>query len=55
MDDKRKLLFEAKKIVYRHKNFSVSFLQRKLGIGYNNASQIMHKIKRIKNNGKKKF
>ena len=46
MNEKRKMLFEAKKIVHRHKNFSISFLQRKMKIGYNKASVLMEKIKK---------
>jgi DNA segregation ATPase FtsK/SpoIIIE-like protein len=43
----RKELFEAKKIVYGHKNFSISFLQRKMKTGYNRAAMLINKIKRI--------
>ena len=41
MNDKRKLLFEAKEIINRHKNFSPSFLSRKLHIGYASALKII--------------
>ena len=55
MNEKRKLLLEAKKLVYRHKNFSPSFLSRKLQIGYESASKIIKLLLGQKKQKKKKF
>jgi DNA segregation ATPase FtsK/SpoIIIE-like protein len=41
----KKLLREAKKIVFLQKNHSVAHLQRKLGIGYNRAAELMSAIR----------
>lgn len=41
MEIDEKLLEEAWKIVKQHKNFSPSFLQRKLSIGYNKARDMI--------------
>ena len=48
MNDKRKLLLEAKKLVYRHKNFSPALVSRKLQIGYESVSKIIKLILRQK-------
>ena len=45
---KHKLYIQAKKIVLRDKNCSISYIQRKLEIGYNRASII---IKLLASNG----
>ena len=37
---------EAKKIVDKTNNYSVSHLQRKMQIGYNRASKLMDEIKK---------
>ncbi|OQX59908.1 MAG: hypothetical protein B5M52_01980 [Helicobacteraceae bacterium 4484_230] len=42
----KKLLMEAKKIVFVKRNRSIAHLQRKLGIGYNRAAVIMEMIAR---------
>lgn len=36
---------KAKKIVKITNNYSISYLQRKLGVGYNRAFSLMKKIK----------
>jgi DNA segregation ATPase FtsK/SpoIIIE-like protein len=55
MNEKRKLLLEAKKLVYRHKNFSPAFVSRKLQIGYESASKIIKLILGQKKQKKKRF
>jgi len=40
------LLDEAQQIVMKNKNFSPSFLQRKLAIGYNKARHMLDIIKK---------
>jgi DNA segregation ATPase FtsK/SpoIIIE-like protein len=42
--DEKKLLREAKKVVLVQRNHSVTYLQRKLGIGYNRAAELMSAI-----------
>ena len=39
------LIIEAEKIVKKYNNYSTSFLQRKLGVGYNLAREIMELVK----------
>ena len=62
----KQLIRQAKKIVSFHRNYSISFLQRTLGIGYNRASILMEHIQqstqkrkrssvRLSSKNKKKF
>ena len=62
----RQLIRQAKKIVFFHHNYSISFLQRTLGIGYNRAAILMEHIQqstrkqkrssvRLSSKNKKKF
>ena len=44
----KQLFKDAKKVVSKHNNYSTSFLQRTLQIGYNRASDIMKVIKKPK-------
>ena len=45
MVEDKLLLDKAQRIVKQYKNFSPSFLQRKLAIGYNKASHMIDIIK----------
>jgi len=49
--DEKKLLREVKKVVFLQKNHSITHLQRKLGIGYNRASELMDSIRMRKKRG----
>jgi len=49
--DEKKLLREAKKVVFLQRNHSVAHLQRKLGIGYNRAAELMSAIRMRKRRG----
>ena len=49
--DEKKLLREAKKVVLVQRNYSIAYLQRKLGIGYNRAAALMCSIRRRKKKG----
>ena len=42
---KGKLYFQARKIVLQSNNFSIAHLQRKLGVGYNRAREIVEVLK----------
>lgn len=42
----KQMIREARKIVLSNNNYSISFLQRKLQIGYNLAADIMEIIKK---------
>ncbi len=57
-----KILKKSKQIVLKHNNYSISFLQRKLEVGYNRAAVLMEIIKkeqtrhiRLYSKKKKKF
>lgn len=43
---KKNLFKEAKHIVITTDNYSISFLQRTLGIGYNRAAELMKVIRK---------
>ncbi len=43
---KKNLFKEARHIVISTNNFSISFLQRTLGIGYNRASDLMKIVRK---------
>jgi len=49
--DEKKLLREAKKVVFLQRNHSVAHLQRKLGIGYSRAAALMCSVRRRKKKG----
>jgi len=49
--DEKKLLREAKKVVFLQRNHSVAHLQRKLGIGYSRAAALMCSVCRRKKKG----
>ncbi len=42
----KKLLKKARQIVSKHNNYSISFLQRNLEVGYNRAATLMYIIKK---------
>lgn len=42
----KKLLKKARQIVSKHNNYSISFLQRNLEVGYNRAAILMEIIKK---------
>jgi DNA segregation ATPase FtsK/SpoIIIE-like protein len=42
----KKLLIKAHKVVTTYNNYSISFLQRKLGIGYNTATILINILKK---------
>lgn len=44
----RRRLLIAKRIVLTTKNTSISHLQRKMGIGYNSAAQLMEEISKLR-------
>jgi DNA segregation ATPase FtsK/SpoIIIE-like protein len=44
----KKLLIQARKVVTTYNNYSISFLQRKLGVGYNTATILMNILKKDK-------
>jgi len=47
----KKLLRKAKKVVFVQRNHSIAHLQRKLGIGYNRAAELMSAIRVRKRRG----
>jgi DNA segregation ATPase FtsK/SpoIIIE-like protein len=44
----RRHLLNAKRIVLSTRNTSISHLQRKMGIGYNSATQLMEEISKLR-------
>jgi len=42
----KELLDQAKQIVLSENNFSISFLQRNLGIGWNSSARLISNLKR---------
>ena len=62
MNIDKKLLKKARQILEKHNNYSISFLQRNLEVGYNRAAVLMEIIKkeqkrriRLYSKKKKKF
>jgi DNA segregation ATPase FtsK/SpoIIIE-like protein len=51
----KQLIRQAKQIVSRHHNYSISFLQRKLEIGYNRAAILIKIIKQTMGKEKKLY
>jgi len=46
--ENKKLLIQARKIVKKYNNYSISFLQRRLEVGYNRANILMNIIQKEK-------
>ena len=44
MEINKQQLKQARQIVLKHNNYSISFLQRTLGIGYNRAAVMMEHV-----------
>ncbi len=44
MEASKQQLKQARQIVLKHNNYSIAFLQRTLGVGYNRAGVLMEQI-----------